>query len=191
MKTVFLGGSRRVSRLNESIRRRLDELVQRKLRIVVGDANGADRAMQRQLSEWGYHAVTVYHVGTRPRNNEGSWPTLRVDTPRNASGFEFYAAKDSRMAGDAECGLMLWDGQSRGTLENVRRLVQACKPVAVYVAPIRKFVSVRGEGDLRALQASRTGHEISPAGPIGAAQKELPLGARRIHASKGRRGSAA
>lgn len=80
MTRVFVGGSRRVSRLNDRIRSRLAEVVRRDIQIVVGDANGADRAIQRQLAAWHYESVTVFFVGKCPRNNEGAWPTRWVAT---------------------------------------------------------------------------------------------------------------
>ena len=154
---VFLGGSRKVSRLNDAIRKRLEEIVRREMHVVIGDANGADRAMQVQLAEWRYPHVTVYHVGNAPRNNEGVWPTARIETPRGAKGFDFYAVKDRAMANDADCGLMLWDGSSRGTLANVESLVRSGKPVAVYTSPNRRFANVRSVSDL----ASLTGEGVS------------------------------
>ncbi|HEX8451362.1 MAG TPA: hypothetical protein VF647_04640 [Longimicrobium sp.] len=154
MTRVFLGGSRKVSRLNESIRARLGEIVRRKLPVVVGDANGADRAMQRQLAEWGYRDVVVYFVGSAPRNNEGGWPTQHVPTPPSVRGFDFYSVKDRAMAEAAECGLMLWDGVSRGTLANVETLVSAGKPVAVYVSPLQRFTNVLTPADLETLAGS-------------------------------------
>jgi hypothetical protein len=151
MKRVFLGGSRKVSRLDDRIRARLEDIVRRELQVLVGDANGADRAMQRQLADWGYQNVLVYFVGSRPRNNEGSWETRNIPTPAGARGFEFYSVKDRAMAESSECGLMLWDGESRGTLANVRALAEAGKPVAVYVAPDRRFVNVLSMADYTAL----------------------------------------
>lgn len=118
------------------------------MQIVVGDANGADRAIQRQLAAWRYESVTVFFVGTCPRNNEGAWPTRWVATDARPRGFDYYAAKDKEMADVAECGLMLWDGESRGTLENVRRLVQHGKPVSVYLSPAKTFLNVTNESDL-------------------------------------------
>jgi hypothetical protein len=151
MSCVFLGGSRRVTRLNDAIRKRLQEIVRRDLDVVVGDANGADRALQSQLSEWGYPRVTVYHVGVKPRNNVGSWPVHRVETPKGATGFAFYSAKDRIMAERADCGLMLWDGVSRGTLANVESLTQHGKPVALYVSPRKRFENLRSEADMKRL----------------------------------------
>ncbi len=151
MNRVFLGGSRKISRLNESIRARLEEIVRRGMQVLIGDANGADKAMQRQLAEWRYPHVTVYFVGDAPRNNVGTWPTHHVPTPPRARGFDFYAAKDRVMADAAECGMMLWDGESRGTLANVEDLAKAGKPVSVYVGSRQRFVNVRSTPEINAL----------------------------------------
>jgi hypothetical protein len=48
-------------------------------------------------------------------------------------------------------GLMLWDGQSRGTLTNIRNLVTRDKPTVVYVAPTKTFVTVRTSADIEAV----------------------------------------
>lgn len=65
---------------------------------------------------------TVYCTNDECRNNVGGWPVRAIRATRER-GFDFYALKDAAMTADAECGFMLWDGQSRGTLANVRRLV--------------------------------------------------------------------
>jgi hypothetical protein len=75
--------------------------------------------------------------------------------------FEYYATKDRAMAAEATVGLMLWDGQSRGTLMNVLRLAARDKPVVVYVQPRKAFVEVRGRNDLAALLAEIDGQTAS------------------------------
>ncbi|HWP37354.1 MAG TPA: hypothetical protein VNL18_07350 [Gemmatimonadales bacterium] len=147
MTAVFVGGSRRVSRLNQAIRKRLDELMSRGLSVYVGDANGADRAIQRYLAASHYKSVTVFAVESHLRNNEGDWHVQFVAPPKNAKGYDLYAAKDRVMAELADAGVMLWDGRSRGTLENIRALLLDDKPIALYYAPKRKFLSLRSAAD--------------------------------------------
>lgn len=162
---VFLGGSRKVTRLNDAIRKRLQEIISRNLDVVIGDANGADRAMQAQLAEWHYPRVTVFHVGRAPRNNVGSWAIQRVETPKGAKGFDFYSVKDRAMADVADCDLMLWDGSSRGTLSNVERLTGHGKPVAVYVSPAKRFENVRSEADVEHLTSCFAAAPLRVASP--------------------------
>ena len=151
MEAVFLGGSRRIAHLNESIRSKLDELLDRGLWMFIGDANGADRALQQHLADRGYERVVVYAVTGMLRNNVGHWKVRSVDAPKGARGFELYSVKDMQMANDASYGFMLWDGKSRGTLANVRSLLAHGKPVAVHLGPAQRLVSLRSPADLRKL----------------------------------------
>ena len=183
MKRIFLGGSRKVSRLNDTIRRRLEQLIERQVTIVIGDANGADRALQHQLAEWAYRNVEVFFVGALPRNNVGQWPVRRVTAPPRARGFEFYAAKDREMAREAEGGLMLWDGESRGTLENVENLLRDCKPVVLYVSPARRFLALANLEELARVrenlaQRTRTPNDESSQADLGIADKRRSTKAR-------------
>ena len=71
MTTVFLSGSRQLSRLNASIETRISNMIEKGLRIIVGDASGADKAMQTFLSDAKYSNVIVYCAGETCRNNIG------------------------------------------------------------------------------------------------------------------------
>jgi hypothetical protein len=152
MRTVFIGGSRRIGRLNEVIRVRLDNIVDQGLRVVIGDANGTDRAVQAYLAQRGHRDVVVYCMAGGCRSNLGGWNVQEVEAS-GERGFEYYALKDAQMARNADCGFMLWDGKSRGTLLNVQRLLEARKPVVIYFAPDRECMTVRTPDELKALLA--------------------------------------
>lgn len=147
---VFIGGSRRLSRLNAVIRGRLDNIIERGHSVLIGDANGGDRAVQAYLAERGYQAVTVYCTDGKCRNNVGRWPVRAVEAT-NQRGFDYYALKDAAMAADADCGFMLWDGESKGTLFNIRRLLSTGKPVVVYLSTDHDCHTLRCEAELAAL----------------------------------------
>ena len=117
--TVFIGGSRHVSRLSSQVKDRLANVVKSGHRVIVGDANGVDKAVQKHLCEVGYESVTVFCSGDRPRNNLGHWSTHNVVPPKGAKGFQYYAAKDREMAREADFGLMIWDSKSVGTILNI------------------------------------------------------------------------
>ncbi len=151
MKKVFIGGSRHISRLDADVTRRIDRMVERELLILVGDANGADKAVQAYLSERQYPNVIVFFTGGECRNNVAEWPVTSAPPPHHTRDFRFFTAKDSVMAREADVGLMLWDGQSCGTIVNVARLVIANKPVVVYVSARKDFSAVRSRSDLEAL----------------------------------------
>lgn len=144
---VFIGGSRAVSRLNAAIRARLDDLIQRRCAILIGDANGADKAVQQYLAAGRYPDVAVYCMEDC-RNNIGNWPVRKVAPPGGRKDFRYYSAKDAVMARDAGCGLMLWDGKSKGTLQNLLNLLAAGKRTLVYFAPSQEFQVLTGQADL-------------------------------------------
>ena len=148
MKKVFLSGSRRLTRLPSEVRHRVDEMIRRELMILVGDANGADKAIQTYLAEQHYPNVVVFCTAGDCRNNVGLWPIRAVEAPHRARDFAFFTAKDAAMAAEADVGLALWDGQSSGTIVNVARLVARAKPAVLYLAPKKTFVTLKTPDDL-------------------------------------------
>jgi len=148
MMKVFIGGSRRVSRLDEQVRGRLDEIIRKQLPVIIGDANGADRAVQDYFRTCGYEQVEIFCTEGRCRNNVGKWKIRPVPAPAGRKhDFEYYAAKDRLMAEEGSIGFMLWDGKSRGTLANVLRLMEQGKKVVVYLAPSKQFTTLRNMND--------------------------------------------
>jgi hypothetical protein len=150
MMPVFIGGSRAVSRLCPIIREKLDDLIGRNCQIFVGDANGVDKAVQQHFFDRGYRNVTVYCMD-RCRNNLGAWTLKHISQPGSVKDFAYYAAKDLAMANDAKCGVMLWDGKSKGTLNNIQNLVSSGKKALVYLAPEKTFHKLSSDLDLREL----------------------------------------
>jgi adenine-specific DNA-methyltransferase len=113
-RTVFVSGSRSISTLPPDAVKALDQLIDERATIFVGDAPGIDTLVQQHLSERNYDQVTVHHIGNQPRNNLG-FQTVKVDGNRQTD-------KDNYMATRADTGLAIWDGQSRGTAQNIERL---------------------------------------------------------------------
>lgn len=50
MTKVFIAGSRQIARLPAEVKNRIDTMVDKGFQILVGDANGADKAVQRYLA---------------------------------------------------------------------------------------------------------------------------------------------
>ena len=143
MSKVFVGGSRHISQLNAEVRNRLRRIIAKHLDVLVGDANGADKAIQSFFSEQHYSNVVVYCTAGECRNNLGKWRVATVRAPHRTRDFEFFTAKDAAMAGEADFGLMLWDGNSVGTLVNVARMVARRKPVVLFSSMTRSFKTLK------------------------------------------------
>jgi hypothetical protein len=156
MTTVFLSGSRTLGRLNGDVRERLRNIVDQSFHVVIGDANGADKALQKYFADAHYPSVTVYCSGGHCRNNVGAWGTRSIDVDPRLSGRDFYVQKDKSMAEDADYGFVLWDGKSAGALGNVMELLKRRKKALVYLSPTRSFLSVVTADDFRTLLANCT-----------------------------------
>lgn len=160
--SIFIGGSIGISKLNVAIRKRLDDFIQRGDAILIGDANGADKAVQTYLAGKHYANVTVYCM-EECRNNIGQWHVRHVEPLSKKKDSSYYATKDRVMFEEAQCGMMLWDAKSKGTLRNVLNLVGAGKRTLVYFAPAKEFQVVASEQDLQTLLARCSPRDLDEA----------------------------
>jgi len=142
MTTVFLSGSRKISQLDEAVKSRLSTIVEKEFRVIVGDANGADKAFQTTLASMDYANVTVFCSGSECRNNVGQWNVKHVSVDTKLKGRAFYTQKDKAMAGEADYGLVLWYGKSPGSISNVIEMLKGNKRVVVYLSPEKQFYAV-------------------------------------------------
>jgi hypothetical protein len=147
MIKVFIGGSRQVSRLNAQLRGRIDNIISKGFSILIGDANGADKAVQAYLRSVQYENVEVFCTEGVCRNNVGGWRVRSVPADTRERNAQFYSAKDRVMAHEADVGLMLWDGNSIGTLLNAMRLIDMDKRVVIYVVPDGNFKEFRNKDE--------------------------------------------
>ena len=154
MSNVFFGGSRKLGRLNPAIRTRLRNLITNKHTVLIGDANGVDKAVQTFFAENGYKNVIVYCMDAECINNVGGWQLKCINSGGKKKDFSYYAMKDAQMSLDADYGFMIWDGESKGTLNNVLNLVQQGKSALVYHSPSREFIQVKATADVLSLVES-------------------------------------
>lgn len=139
-QTVFIAGSRSLSRLNSEVKNRIDSIIRKGFTVILGDANGIDKAVQCYLSRKHYRKVTVFYMEGTCRNNVGHWPTQVITAGESSRrDFTYYSTKDRAMVEEADYGLMLWDRRSRGTLRSIVDLVRRSKTVVVYISPERSF----------------------------------------------------
>jgi hypothetical protein len=154
MTTVFLSGSRKIGRLNDMIRTRIENMVDQGFRIILGDANGADKALQGFLAEAGYQNVFVFCAGPVCRNNVGNWQEKHIQVDPKLKGRDFFTQKDKAMAAEADYGFVLWDGKSVGSINNVFELLKREKRVVVYLSREKHFVNMFRTHDVQELLKS-------------------------------------
>ena len=138
---VFIAGARSIKSLDYSVQKRIASICNKGYDILVGDCYGVDASVQS------FCANRIYKNGIA-RNNIGSWAIKSVAVDSSAKGFDFYRQKDISMSKDADCGFMVWDGQSKGTLCNIISLVSQSKPVIVYLEPLTKTFRIGSQAGL-------------------------------------------
>jgi hypothetical protein len=151
MTTVFIAGSMNIKRLDRKVKERIAKIVTSNLSVVVGDADGADTSIQTYLFEHGADNTVVYCSGSRPRNNVGDWPVHSVVSNHRSGSRAFFAAKDVEMAKAADCGLMIWDAKSTGTLSNVIELLKRKKKTVVFINKSKEFRTIKDVSHLEEL----------------------------------------
>ncbi len=151
MTTVFVSGSRKISHLNEEIKKRLQNVIDHRFSVIVGDANGADKALQKYFSEIHYDNVVVFCSGGLCRNNLGNWQVKRISVDPKYKGRDFYIQKDKEMAAEADYGFVIWDGASPGSFNNIMELLKKNKKALVYFFPEKEFYSISKLEDVQRL----------------------------------------
>ena len=129
--------------LHSAVRERLNNIIEQNITVLVGDANGIDKMIQEHLFAANYKAVLVYASNGVARNNVGQWEVQKIPVRPNVTGFAFYAEKDKAMADNADYGFMIWNGKSKGTLNNIINLSLQSKMVLVYFTPHKKFYNIK------------------------------------------------
>lgn len=148
---IFIAGTKAVQKLDTLVLQRMMSIYQKGYNVIVGDCYGVDSSVQKFYSDLGYDNVVVYASNGKARNNIGNWHIQNVSVPSYIRGFDFYKQKDIAMANEADYGFMIWDGESRGTLNNTINLVSQNKRVLVYFSPQKKMIVVNNFDDLNSL----------------------------------------
>ena len=141
-----------ISDIDKNVKEKLDEIIKNKYEVLIGDCWGIDAAVQKFFAENDYCNVTVYATGNIVRNNVGRFDVCNV-VSNGAEGFAFYRQKDIAMAKDADCGFMIWDKNSKGTLNNIIDLLNQKKSVELYLNDERVFKMIN---DIKTLDDIKT-----------------------------------
>lgn len=133
----------------------IDRAILKEIDFLIGDAPGADKTIQEYLFSKNYPNVTVCHVGSNPRHflDKRNWDLkeIYIDTenPKLYKNGKFtrlaQMQKDAEMCKFATYGLAIWQDTrtnrfnkievSKGTLNNMIRLLSDNKPVRLFYLP--------------------------------------------------------
>lgn len=147
---VFISGSRAIKELSDVIKKKIDELIDKEVTIYVGDADGVDTLVQNYLNEKGYKNVVVTYVLNKPRNLASKdFKTIKVETKEKTDSWaELFAVKDKYMTFETDYSVVIWDGKSRGSLNNIERAQENGKGIKVYSNEGKELMSIPPKGQI-------------------------------------------
>ena len=130
---IFISGSKSISKLPELAKAFIDQFIENGDEILIGDCYGVDAVVQKYLEGKDFNNTTIYCSGITPRNNFVSAAKIHscTEAAKGLTGSEFQYVKDIQMAADCDQALMIWDGISKGTAENLKRIKEMAKPFVV------------------------------------------------------------
>jgi len=128
---VFISGSMSIKTLPVQALYKIDDFLSDNFTILIGDAPGTDTLVQKYLFLQDYRDVLIYFVGNKIRNNVGQWETKQIKSNHLEVGRALYTLKDVEMVNDTDIGLMVWDGKSKGTLNNTLMMKSRNKEFSV------------------------------------------------------------
>ena len=124
-RKLLLMGSKafRASRLPVVLARKLDEVMARKMKIIVGEVPGPCRLFQDYLKRKHYTNVVVGHAKSI-RYNTGEWKTKQYGTN--------VTEREKNMIEECDSAIIIWEDNSGVIAENLELLKRSGKPTFLY-----------------------------------------------------------
>jgi hypothetical protein len=141
MSKVFISGSISIKKLPICVEESIKKIIDSKLKILVGDADGIDTMVQNHCKKLNYNFVTVYSIYKSPRYKvEGFCNKYIVAQSDSKKERELQQEKDKAMTLDSEYSFIIWDGKSKGSYHNILRAIDNEKKIKLYLSNENKFL---------------------------------------------------
>jgi len=141
MNKVFISGSISIKSLPKSVEESLDKIIGSGMEVLVGDADGIDTMVQNYCKRANYNNVTVYSIYATPRYiASGFHSKLVIPKSDSKRERELQKEKDASMTMASEYSLVIWDGKSKGSYNNILRAIENNKKAKVYLSYENRFL---------------------------------------------------
>lgn len=141
MSSVFISGSISIIGLPYIVEQSIKELIAEGVEILVGDAKGIDTAIQNYCKRLGYSNVTVYSIYSVPRYKVPDFKAKHIIVNSELKTVrERQTVKDAAMTADCDYSLVIWDGKSKGSYQNMIRAINSEKQVKVFLQPENRYL---------------------------------------------------
>ena len=131
MSKVFISGSISIKKLPLEVVGSIRKIIENKIHIVVGDADGVDTLIQDLCLSENYTNLTVYSISAMPRYKAWEkfhfkhiFPNENIKKERARQ-----QEKDKAMTLESEFSFVIWDGKSKGSYANLMRALEKNKSI--------------------------------------------------------------
>jgi hypothetical protein len=139
---VFISGSISIKKLPIEVINSIRKIIENKIHILVGDADGIDTLIQNFCLSENYTNLTVYSISAIPRykateefNFKHIFPDENIKKERARQ-----QEKDKAMTLESEFSFVIWDGKSKGSYANLIRALENNKKIKVYSNITKTFL---------------------------------------------------
>ena len=140
MKKVFVSGSMSIKKLDGLVLESLNKIMSLNMRILVGNARGVDKLVQEYCVKNSYYNVVVYSIRNIHRNLIPDKFGFKWISAGNLTGRKAYEKKDEAMTRDSDYSFVIWDGKSKGSLNNIIRAIKSNQKIKVFYQKDKRFL---------------------------------------------------
>jgi len=141
MSSVFISGSIAIKSIPNGVKNSLNMIIDQGIHINVGDADGIDAMIQNYCKKQNYSNVTVYSIYSSPRYIVSGFNKKHIVAKTDSKKErERQTEKDEAMTLDSDYSLVIWDGKSKGSYQNILRAINNDKKVKVYLQNENRFL---------------------------------------------------
>ena len=141
MSSVFISGSIAVKSIPYSVEQSIKKIIDQNITILVGDADGIDTMVQNYCKRLSYSNVTVYSIYSTPRYKLSNFNTKYIVVgTESKKERERQKEKDAAMTADCDYSLVVWDGKSKGSYQNIIRAIKSEKKAKVFLQPENRYL---------------------------------------------------
>ena len=141
MSSVFISGSIAIKNIPSCVENSINRIMEQNIHVLVGDAKGIDTVIQNYLKRHNYLNVTVYSIYHSPRYKVPEFHEKHVPVNTNLKKErDRQQEKDAAMTIASDYSLVIWDGKSNGSYQNILRAIEHEKKIKIYLHSENKFV---------------------------------------------------
>lgn len=132
---ILIFGSRDINYLPIQVTTELERLINnpKKVEFIVGDNNGIDKVLHKDLSRLGAASRTTIYCVDYAKNNHFDFKVNALKTSDNEFEADMYKFRDRKMADDCDIAIVITNGESKSIKDKIALLNMRDKKVYTFM----------------------------------------------------------